>query len=182
MFQEDFTRGVLNLHNISKVLSNIWVTVNHHKLLQVCQRVTKGEPYDDLCQVCIEQFLKNKKIDSIPDNQRMYFFTKIVKNNYNSQSSPYYFQYKKFKFNEIENMDLEYLEYEEDDMNLDWVYKQLDELGWYYKRLMQLYVEEGASISKLSVRTTIPINSVSRDINKARKFLRDKRNKLRNGM
>ncbi len=60
--------------------------------------------------------------------------------------------------------------------------KQLDEIkqgkDWYYGRLFELYIELGCSITKLSERTTIPINSVSRDINKIRKIL----NKKRNGM
>jgi hypothetical protein len=40
---------------------------------------------------------------------------------------------------------------------------------------MELYIEEGCSISKLSKRTTIPLNSVSRDINKVRSILLNKR-------
>jgi hypothetical protein len=47
---------------------------------------------------------------------------------------------------------------------------------WYYARLFELYLEEGASITNLSKRTTIPLNSVSRDINKYRRELRRLRN------
>jgi hypothetical protein len=42
---------------------------------------------------------------------------------------------------------------------------------WYYWRLMELYIEEGCSLTKLSKRTTIPLNSVSRDIHKIKKIL-----------
>jgi len=47
---------------------------------------------------------------------------------------------------------------------------------------MKLFIEEGASISKLSKRTTIPINSVSRDINKVRRYLIKKRKEYYNGL
>ena len=75
-------------------------------------------------------------------------------------------------------MEIEYLEYEEDTITLEWVISELQNLDWYYKRLMELYIEEGCSITKLSKRTEIPINSVSRDINKVRKILKQKRNEL----
>lgn len=154
---------------------NIWIENNFNELKKICDRITRGEDSDDLLQICIEQFLKNRKSDDIPDEEKLFFFARIVRNNYNSNSSPYYHTYKKFKFSEIDNVDIQYLDYEEPVINLEWVDDQLSHLEWYYKRLMELYIEEGCSITKLSQRTTIPINSVSRDINKVRKILVNKR-------
>jgi DNA-directed RNA polymerase specialized sigma24 family protein len=162
-------------------LINTWIENNFNELKKICDKITRGEDSDDLLQLSVEQFLKNRKSDDIPDNEKLFFFARIVRNNYNSNSSPYYHTYRKFKFSDIDNIDIQYLEYEEPIINLEWVKVQLNELEWYYKRLMELYIEEGCSISKLSRRTTIPLNSVSRDINKARKILIQKRqDELRN--
>jgi DNA-directed RNA polymerase specialized sigma24 family protein len=156
-------------------LINTWIENNFNELKKICDKITRGEDSDDLLQLSVEQFLKNRKSDDIPDNEKLFFFARIVRNNYNSNSSPYYHTYRKFKFSDIDNIDIQYLEYEEPVINLEWVKVQLNELEWYYKRLMELYIEEGCSISKLSKRTTIPLNSVSRDINKVRKVLLNKR-------
>lgn len=178
-FQEDCIKEMqLDNFIISYVLSSLWVSTNYSKLEQICKRVSKGAPFDDLCQCCIEQFLKNKRTPTLEEKDKLFFFTKIVTNNYNSTSSPYHAQYRKFKFSEIEDFNIPEEVTEESVIDVKWVLNELEELGWYYKRLMELYIEEGASISKLSKRTTIPLNSVSRDINKARKFLRKQRNKL----
>jgi DNA-directed RNA polymerase specialized sigma24 family protein len=162
-------------------LINIWIENNFNELKKICVKITRGEDSDDLFQLSVEQFLKNKKSNNIPDNEKLFFFARIAKNNYNSNSSPYYHTYRKFKFSNIDNIDIQQNEYEEPIITIDWVLNELNQLEWYYKRLMELYIEEGCSISKLSRRTTIPLNSVSRDINKARKILREKRDdELRN--
>jgi DNA-directed RNA polymerase specialized sigma24 family protein len=69
-----------------------------------------------------------------------------------------------------------------DEITIEWVRNELNEMKktdqWYYGRLFELYLEGGGSIVELSKKTTIPVNSVSRDINKVRKILRKKRNEL----
>ena len=68
------------------------------------------------------------------------------------------------------------------EVTIEWVKNELNEMKktdqWYYGRLFELYLEGGGSIVELSKKTTIPVNSVSRDINKVRKILRKKRNEL----
>ena len=155
---------------------NDWISNNIEELKKICSRITRGQDSEDLLQFSIEQFLNNKKVPNIPDKEKLYFFTRIVRNNYNSKSSPYYHLYKKFQFVEIENIEIPYLELEEDVITLDWVYNELKKLDWYYRRMMEMYIEEECSITKLSKRTGIPLNSVSRDINKIRKILKERRN------
>jgi hypothetical protein len=73
-------------------------------------------------------------------------------------------------------------QYEEPVIDLNWVKdiisrdKMTDQ--WYYARLFELYLEMGCSIKKTSQLTTIPANSVSRDINKYRNKLRKERSKI----
>lgn len=145
------------------------------------------EDVSDLLHTCIEQLLKNKKVRDLPDNERLYFFARIVRNNYSSKSSPYYHQYTKHKFQELPDKDFIDDEYQEPEINLEWVKNRIiiDKRGenWYFARLFEIYIEEGCSIKNTAKRTTIPPNSVSRDINKYRQELRQHRNKfLRNGL
>jgi DNA-directed RNA polymerase specialized sigma24 family protein len=154
-------------------------------MIRICRNVTKSDDIDDLFQLCVEELLKNKKIDSIPNEQKLYFFTRIVKNNYNSTKSKYHYQYRKFMWEDVDNVELVEEEYEETEFNMEWVRKQLEQIKldeWYYGRLFELYLEEGASLTNLSKRTTIPINSVSRDINRVRTILKNKRKNEQRGL
>jgi RNA polymerase sigma factor (sigma-70 family) len=166
---------------INESILNDWITNNYKELLNICRKVSKEYYCDDLFQSCIEQFIKNKKTIDLPDKEKIYFFTRLVSNNWNSTQSPFAQTYRKYKFvetniQEIEKMDVEYVE----GIDLDWVHQQIEEIKkeeWYYGRLFELYLEEGCNITKLSKRTTIPMNSVSRDINRIRKKLIQKRKK-----
>ena len=155
-----------------------WISENYNELKNICSKFSTAEEVDDLLHLCLEEFMKNKRVTEIPDNQKIYFFTKIVRNQYNSESSKYHYTYRKYKFNDMVDIDIPEVEYEEDQFNMEWVQEQLKKIDWYYARLFQLYIDEGCSVTKLSKRTTIPINSVSRDINKVRRQLKQ----LRNGM
>lgn len=159
---------------------NDWIEKNYKKLKQVCDKFNIGIDTDDLCQSCIEQFLTNEKVKDIPDTQKLFYFTRIVMNNAASNSSPFYYENRKFSYVELKNDNVKDYVEETNEITLEWVYTWLEGYKkdeWYYGRLFELYLEEGCSISKTSVRTTIPLNSVSRDINKVRKLLRKARNK-----
>jgi DNA-directed RNA polymerase specialized sigma24 family protein len=155
-----------------------WISENYSELKNICSKFSTEEEVDDLLHLCLEEFMKNKRVTEIPDDQKIYFFTKIVRNQYNSESSKYHYTYRKYKFNDMVEKEIPEIEYQEDEFNMEWVQEQLKTIDWYYARLFQLYIDEGCSVTKLSKRTTIPINSVSRDINKVRRQLKQ----LRNGM
>lgn len=163
---------------------NDWITKHYERLLQITRNVSKDYYCYDLFQSCIEQFLSNEKSISIPEKDRFYFFTRIVYNNFNSATSVYAQIYRKYKFVEMKE-EVEETEVDEE-IDLEWVKKEIGKMkktDWYYGRLFELYIEEGCSIKKLSERTTIPMNSVSRDINKVRKILVQRKIKYyENGM
>jgi DNA-directed RNA polymerase specialized sigma24 family protein len=159
---------------------NDWLSNNYNELKNICSKFSTPEEVDDLLHLCIEQFIKNKKVHQIPDKERLYFFAKLVRNQYHSKSSKYHYTYRRYNFNEIVESDIPDIEYQEDEFNMDWVKQQLRTIDWYYGRLFELYIEEGCSVTKLSKRTTIPINSVSRDINKVRRQLKQLRDGFRN--
>ena len=163
---------------------NDWITKNYDELVWICRKVTKEYYVDDLFQMCIEQFLNYKKIDSVPEKDWKFFFARLVRNNFFSSTSNYATTYRKFKFVEMGFQDIQNTEYTEA-LDLDWVKQQIAELKkteWYYARIFELYIEEECNLTKLSKRTTIPMNSLSRDINRFRKKLIDRRKQYYNGM
>jgi len=174
---------LLDENIIDRILNDLWITSNYEELKKICRFVSKSYDVDDLLHTCVEQFLINKKVGELDNAQKLYFFTKIVKNQFHSQTSKYYYQFKKSQSENLFDIEIVDEQYEEDPFNMNWVRKQLDDMkqtkDWYYGRLFELYIEEGCSITNVSKRTTIPINSVSRDINKVRKELNKKRNGLR---
>lgn len=159
---------------------NEFLKINYDKLKNICYKVSKTNDIDDLFHCCLEQFMNNPKSNEMPDNQKIYFFTRIVTNNFHSNTSIYHKLYRKTSFTEIYDMDIidsdEYVE----PVDMDWIRNIITEwkMGndWYWARLLELFIEEGGSITKLSKRTQIPINSCSRDINKIRKKLKILRN------
>lgn len=130
---------------------------------------------DDLFHCVLEQLLKNKKLDDMKDKERVYYFVRVVKNNYFSKTSPYYYQYKKNLARE-EFKDIEYfeetpdVEYNETLPDMKWVHKQLSHLEWFDRDLFLLWMELG-SLTAVSKKTTIPLNSVGRYINQTKQML-----------
>jgi len=153
--------------------------------MEVCKSVAKQNNVDELLHYCIDQVITNEKFLSIEnDAQRYFYFTRIVLNNYNSKTSPYHRTYRNDKVSLIGETDVEDKSEYVDKCDLDWVKIELKEMmkeEWYYARLFELYIEENCNLSKLNKRTTIPLGPLSRDINKVRTQLKNKRKKI-NGL
>lgn len=160
-----------------------WFSNNYDKLKTICKSVSKENDVDELLHFCIDNLITNDKFNNIvEDSGKIYYFTRVVINNWKSTSSPYYTTYRKEKPRIIDH-DIELPNIELDDeveIDMDWVRKQLKDMmreEWYYGRLFELYIEEGCSLTKLNKRTTIPLAPLSRDINRVRVILKEKRKK-----
>ena len=155
------------------------------KLMEICKSVAKQNNVDELLHYCIDQVITNEKFLSIEnDAQKYFYFTRIVLNNYNSKTSPYHRTYRNDKVSHLGETDVEDKSEYVDECDLDWVKRELKEMmkeEWYYARLFELYIEEDCNLSKLNKRTTIPLGPLSRDINKVRTQLKNKRKKI-NGL
>jgi hypothetical protein len=160
-----------------------WFSHNYNKLKTICKSVSKENDVDELLHFCIDILISNDKFNNIvEDSGKIYYFTRVVINNWKSTSSPYYTTYRKEKPKIIDyDIELPNIEGEEEvEIDMDWVRKQLEELkvkDWYYARLFELYIDEECSLTKLNKRTTIPLAPLSRDINKVRTILKEKRKK-----
>jgi hypothetical protein len=160
-------------------LLNDWIEQNILHLQKICNRVAKQNNTDDLLQTSIEQLLNNKRIHEIPSNERLFFFAKIVRNNYNSKTSKYHKIYRKTNFVELgSNIDIPNQEYEEDIFTIEWVLEEVEKIkqqDWYLGQITLHYFAEDCNLTRLSKKIGIPINNLSRDIKKVKIILNDRR-------
>jgi hypothetical protein len=167
------------------VILTEWVQLNNQLLLNTTKNITKGyDNYDDLYQSVIEQLLKKgNKLDDMDDKEKMYYFVRVVKNNFYSKSSPYYYQHIKntTRLNyerDITNIDMVDEPYQEDTPDIEWVYKELDTLDWFSRDIFLMWMELG-SLTAVARQTTIPLNSVGRYIKEVKQILNDKWERLK---
>ncbi len=108
---------------------NDWIEENINELRKICNSVARQNNTDDLLQVSIQQFLTNRKIDLIPDGEKLFFFARIVRNNFNSKTSKYHKLYRKTNFVELgSNIDIPQEEYEEDIFTIEWVLEEVEKI------------------------------------------------------
>lgn len=157
-----------------------WISKNNDMVYNRVKSIVKDkDEVDDLYQCVMEQLLKQQhKIDDIKDEQKLYYVIRVVKNNYNSKTSPYHYQFRKPQEKQlpiiedvIEN--IQDVEYKETLPDMEWVKRQLNTLDWFSRDLFLLWMEL-STISKVSEQTKIPLNSVSRYINKIKRILQER--------
>ena len=157
---------------------NDWIEQNITELRKICNRVAKQNNTDDLLQVSIQQFLTNRKITLVPDGEKLFFFARIVRNNFNSKTSKYHKIYRKHNFVELgSNIDIPQEEYTDPILTIEWVLNELEEMkkyDWYLAQITLHYFAEDCNLTRLSKKIGIPINNLSRDIKKVKLILNDK--------
>ena len=161
---------------------NQWIGDNNNKMRKMVRGIVSGDNNlaDELFQTVVLQLLeKPDKVDKVPDHQKVFYFIRVVKNNYYSNSSP--FQYRrvidKKRHVQIDEQltCIEDVPYEEPMEYKQWVVDQLskeDLFSWYERDLFILYVELNSYV-KVSKNTTIPVNSVSRHIKQIKTKLQE---------
>jgi len=159
--------------------TNSWINKNYPLLLSTINNIVSNkQDVDDLFHCVLEQMLKKRdKVDEIPDENKLYYFIRVTKNNYFSKTSPYYYEYKKKSSNEKEFMEDLFSELADEEYvdrpSLEWVEQQLQDLDWFSKDLFLLWISLG-SLTNVSQQTKIPLNSVGRYIKETKKILIEK--------
>lgn len=157
-----------------------WLEKNNNILIKMVGDIIKNEnDVMDLYQSVVEQILsKPEKVNKIPDEQKTYYFIRLIKNNYYSKTSPYHYKIRKDgeRYSPLDESVLEQMPdtlYDESIPDIFWVKEQLENLDWFSRDLFLLYIEL-ETITKVSNQTQIPMNSVSRYIKKIKDILKDK--------
>lgn len=150
-----------------------WISKNYKDLYDTTKNIVKHQrDADDLFQSVVEQLLTNKNILDVPPERRKYFFIRTLKNNYYSTTSKYYYENKKYRDKQSDNFEVEDMVDEEyvDLPEIEWVYKQLEEFNWFDRDLFIMWMELG-TLTQVSQKTTIPLNSVGRYIKETKQKL-----------
>lgn len=157
-----------------------WIQDNHNRLFEITTKISKGQNTDDLFQLCIEELLNNRVIDSVPDNQKFFYFARIVRNQYHSKNSKFHKVYRKHQFTSLDsNIDIAQEEYESPFITMEWLIEEVEKIRkeqWYLGQIFLLYLSKGGNLTKLSKLTGIPINNLSRDIKIVKGILNNKLN------
>lgn len=157
----------------------IYITKNYYQLRKIAKTITKGnELFEDLLHECLIQILDKDEIilESYDDNSIKYYITAIMRINWFSKTSPFYYRIKKEPMNYTNIEDI--LEMEDDQENYEKellfsiLEKSFAELTWFHKSILQMYLVLG-SLKKVSTQSEIPITSVARYVNEAKKQIKE---------
>lgn len=155
-----------------------YITDNYYQLLRIARRITKGhELSQDLLHEIILQLYNRKDItlNQFDDDTLRYYLTSIMRLNWNSKTSPFYYKMRKESLTYQPLNDI--FEYEDEQMawekevllqSLEVSYSELD---FWRKAMVELYLVLG-SVNKVSKFTGIPKSSIIKYVKQSKEELK----------
>jgi len=151
-----------------------FITRKYYELLTISKRITKGNDLsqDLLHEVIIQLFDKEKIVlNNYEDNTIKYYITAIMRINWYSKTSPFYYRVRRERcmYNDLTDIvDMpEEQEVFETQLIFDILEQEFSELNWFHKSLFEMYLTLG-SLKRVSKKTNIPLTSISRYIKEAK--------------
>lgn len=156
-----------------------YITKNYYKLLGISKKITKNHDlHQDLLHEVILQLYSKEDIilKEYTDDQIRYYIVSIMRINWHSKTSPFYYKIRREgqKYSEITDI----LDMEDDQENFEKelifsiLERSFTELSWFHKSMIQMYLVLG-SLKKVSTQTEIPITSVARYVKEAKAQMRN---------
>jgi RNA polymerase sigma factor (sigma-70 family) len=156
-----------------------FITRNYYLLLGIAKKITKKDEETSrelLHEVFLQLYQRDViKLKDYGDDSIKYYITSIMRVNYYSQTSPYYYRIRKERclysdLTEAMNMTEEQELFESEEL-----YQLLEEnyaeLNWFHKSLLDMYLTLN-SLKAVSKKTTIPLTSISRYIREGKDTIR----------
>jgi hypothetical protein len=152
----------------------LYITNNYYQLQKIAKTITKNHNLSEdlLHEILIQLYDKDEiKLKGYDDNQIKYYIVSIMRINWYSKTSPFYYKVKreiqKYQdLNETHNIPDEQDDYEKqiifDILETEWC-----ELDWFHKSLFEWYMTLG-SLKKVSLKTNIPLASIGKYIKEAK--------------
>jgi hydroxymethylpyrimidine pyrophosphatase-like HAD family hydrolase len=165
-----------------------YITKNYYQLLNISERITKHHDLskDLLHEVILQLYDRDEIIlKSYDDNSIRYYITAILRTNFYSKTSPFYYKVRREHTMYVDLNSISEIESDQESFEVQNIYDILEtefsELNWFHKDLFTMYLTLG-SLKKVSKKTTIPLPSISRYIKEARNEVKKNvLNKLNNG-
>jgi DNA-directed RNA polymerase specialized sigma24 family protein len=153
-----------------------FINRNYYQLLTIAKKITKNnELSQDLLHEVILQLYDKEDIvlKTYDDNSIKYYITAIMRINYYSKTSPFYYRIRRERI--IMNVDIQAcfdMSYEQESFETEELYQLLEEnyaeLDWFKKSLLDMYLSLNSSMKAVSRKSRIPISSISRYIKEIR--------------
>jgi DNA-directed RNA polymerase specialized sigma24 family protein len=168
---------------------NDYIVRNYKELHMIANKITKGhELSEELLHECLLQLYEKDEIvlKKYCDSSIKYYITAVMRINYYSKTSPFYYKIRKEAQTYLELFDdfiyepLYDFEYEEQQIALEKekliciLENEYVELEWFEKSIFDLYIIMG-SIKKVAKKTKIPVSNVAR-------YIKEIRNKIKTNM
>ena len=152
-----------------------FINENYLPLKEAAERISSGHDLaQELLHYTIDEFLRKKDVEIIIDSGGGRFYcVRIMLNSWKSVTSPFYHTYRK----PAENIDIEDIqdvpEYDDPTTEIaDRIKDELSVLPWFDRKLFEVFLNEGHTISSLARATGIPRTSISLSINRIRRHIK----------
>lgn len=157
-----------------------YISNNYNELKEITHKITLNSIYtEDLLQEVILQILEKDLITLDDDKNIKYYIIGLIKINWYSTTSPFYYKIKR-EFDKYAELTIDICDenmYDEQyEKLLTEMEKQMGELDWFKKEILSHYMVLG-SLRKVNQLTKIPIPSISRYVKEAKETLKENINK-----
>jgi len=155
-----------------------FINENYKALQDAAKKISGNDAlWEELFHYALDEFLRKKDVEKIVDSGGgKFYIVKILMNSWRSTTSPFYYtyRYEQKELTPYEEIDEDTIPEEEDNTLevAEKIKQELNKLNWYDKKLFEVFVEEGHTISSLARSTGIPRTSISLSINRIRKHIK----------
>ena len=156
---------------------------NYDKLKDIALNIAGIKEYEELLHFVIEELYKCDQIrlkEIIEKNQMTFYAVRVMINQYHSNTSRYYYKYKKY-YEYHTTQTIEALspdkskstkkQKEEIEVKLEWIEEKLKDLYWFDAEVFKLYYRENFSLSEMAKATKINKNTLYKAIRNVKNYL-----------
>ena len=164
-----------------------YLTDNYEKLNDIAYNIAGIKQKDDLLSFVIEELYKCDQIrlkEIIENNQMTFYVTRVMLNQYHSQTSRYYYKYRRFYEYHVSNIidavtpDKSVSTKQkkiDDEKKLKWIEEKLKDLYWFDAEVFRIYFRENFSLAEMEKATKINKNTLWKAINNVKNYLKNER-------
>jgi hypothetical protein len=148
---------------------------NYYPLKEAAERISGNDPLsEELLHYTLDEFLRKRNVEDIIESGGGRFYcVRIMMTQWKSVTSPFYHTYRK----PSQDIDLQEVsdlaDYDDNTLHIaDRIKEELAVLPWFDRKLFEVFLTEGHTISSLARATGIPRTSISLSINRIRKHIK----------
>jgi hypothetical protein len=149
-------------------------------MLNIAKKITKKDEETSrelLHEVILQIYSRGEiKLREYTDDSIKYYLTSIMRINYYSSTSPYYYRIRKERCLYTDLSEAYHIEEEQQSFESEELFSLLEEqyceLDWFRKSLLDLYLSLN-SLKAVSKKTSIPLTSISRYIKEGKQQIKD---------